>query len=206
MTAARLTRRYRVPRTVSPRTGAHLVVCVDPGGRVAGRLADGRRCGVSAWLVSLDVPEGALLGAGHVAVDDLPRWLALHTADLPPLPVAWVVEAPHLRGDAHAQRRGVERLRETLSIIRARRARDSTWSAHRPHRWKGNVPKDTHHRRVLRVLHEHEQIRGRGACVDPDSAAYQPDAADAVALGAWALGRTDRGGVLPQGAPSVFDL
>jgi hypothetical protein len=63
----------------------------------------------------------------------------------------------------------------------------------RPHRWKGNVPKDIHHRRVLAALHPLELL-GPGMVIDPDSpTTYQPDAADAIGLGAWALGRTDRG-------------
>jgi hypothetical protein len=190
--------RYRVPASaVGTTNGAHLLIAVDPGGR----RADDRRCGVSVWLVSplLELPDGVLLGAGHVALDDIDRWIAEVARDVPRTAVAWVVESPHLRGDQHAQRRGVEALRRTLAILRARRTSGSTWRAVRPHRWKGNVPKEVHHRRVLRALFATEAA-GVGRPLDPDSPAYQADTADAIALGAWALGRTDRGGVLPGAA------
>lgn len=184
--------RYHPPAAASG--GLHLLVAVDPGGR----QDDGRRCGVAAWLVpsAVEVAGGVLLGAGHVPLDEVGPWLARVVADVASAPVAWVVEKPHLRGDQHAQRRGVDALHRTLAILRGRRRRGSTWRAVRPHRWKGNVPKDTHHRRALRALVEAELHAAR--CLDPDGAAYQPDAADAIALGLWALGRTGRGGVHPS--------
>jgi hypothetical protein len=186
--------RYRVPLDADGQPArVYNLVAIDPGGA---------RSGVALFCIDLDAPAdapiGRLFGGWHVSVAGVagmfgprarrPRSVAA--------PVAWVVERPHLRGDSHAQRRGVDALRDTLASIRRRcRLRGDTWAAHRPHRWKGNVPKEIHHARVWPVLDAGEHLPGRA--LDVSSAAYQPDVADAIALGLWALSRTGRGGVVP---------
>ncbi len=177
------------PRYSAPRASSYLLVCVDPGARQAAK-----RCGVSLWLVAPAIPEGRLLRAAHVPAAEVQAWVREHGASARGvLPQAWLVEAPHIRGDQHAQRSGVNALRRVLAQLRRGRPRGSTWRGVRPQRWKGNVPKDAHHRRVLRVLYDVE-LR-QAFALDPDGHTYQPDTADAIALGAWGLGRTGRGGV-----------
>ena len=183
--------RYSAP------AGPHLVVTIDPGGK----RADGRACGVSVWLAA--VGAGVLLGAGHVAAADVVAFVeavAVRGGVDGALPQAWLVEVPHLRGDQHAKRRGVDALRRTLAYLRKRRPPGSTWRQVRPHAWKGNVPKAIHHARTLAHLRPTEVERVAAGALDPAAEGYQHDTADAVALGAWAIGRIGRGGTRPPGA------
>ena len=66
------------------------------------------------------------------------------------------------------------------------------------HAWKGNVPKTVHHRRVLDTLRPAEAALA-AHLLDPLQAAYQDDAADAIAMGLFETGRVGRGGVTPRG-------
>lgn len=63
----------------------------------------------------------------------------------------------------------------------------------KPIHWKGNVPKDVHHKRIRKYMTLDE------LAVMEDAVARAPNACaleirDAVALGLWVLGRTGKGG------------
>ena len=190
-------RRYR------PAAPHHVLVTIDPGGDL---------CGVAVWLVSPAEAAGRLLGAAWLPVaevvayaDGLARQVERAAAPPRPLAWSWVVEVPHLRGDSHATRSGVDALLRTLRTLRdgARlRPRRLTWAEHRPSRWKGNVPKPIHHARIARFLSDAERALLPAGALDAEAGAkggYQPDRADAIGIGIWVLGRSDRGGTLPKG-------
>jgi hypothetical protein len=199
---ARPRRRYR------PAAPEHVLVTLDPGGD---------RCGVAAWYVAGDHDrQGRLLGAAWLPVGEVVAWAEARAAEAAggsvaaparPLAWSWVVEAPHLRGDSHAQRRGVDALKRTLRRLRAavrRGRRRWTWTAVRPSAWKANVPKPIHHLRIRRFLGIGEEILIGIGALDHEAGArggYQPDRADAIGIGVWALGRCERGGVAPIGRP-----
>jgi hypothetical protein len=56
-----------------------------------------------------------------------------------------------------------------------------------PNEWKGQVPKDVHHRRALAILSDDER-----AAIPSLPRTYAHNALDAVALGLWRLGRLRR--------------
>jgi hypothetical protein len=75
-------------------------------------------------------------------------------------------------------------------VERASLAGVRTIKLHLPNEWKGTIPKDVHHRRILPKLHVEERA------VLPQLAAKPAgDMMDAVALGLFHLGRVGRGGV-----------
>ncbi len=192
MNLGRLRPRYRAPAT------NHILATVDLGAR---------RCGVSAWRVEVDRrPAGQLIAAEHELTVEIVPWVIIRARGIQPprqWPIYWVIEVPHLRGDARAQHRGVEALLEARDRIRAdaitAKAR-AGWKETRPAPWKGNVPKEVHHRRAFEAMTVEEVAVLGGHQLNPNSATYQHDTADAIALGLWALGRVGRGGVVrPQG-------
>jgi len=181
----------RAGRYTLPPGYPHVLISLDPGGK----RRDGSSCGVAVWL-AIAAGRSDLLAAGHVPAAEVGAFIESAVGvRLDGLPRAWIVEAPHIRGDRHAARRGVAALKKTIARLRRGRTGGSTWRTVRPSGWKGNVPKEIHHRRVLRVLAPAEVARANLGALDPDAPGYQHDTADAVALGAWALGRTGRGGV-----------
>jgi hypothetical protein len=188
--------RYRIPR---PAPAPHVLVTIDPGKRASG---------VATWLVNTTHPNGLLVAANHIPLAVLLSWSRNNT-----FPVAWMIEAPHRRGpDDHAHKSGVEALKRVVDGIHkiAKLKRPRTITMVRPSGWKGGVPKRVHHERVFGALRPEEIADGGGSALDPSNIgdtqwtqirahAYQPDVADAIALGLWALGRVGRGG---KGAPA----
>lgn len=100
-------------------------------------------------------------------------------------PVEWVCELPERRGQD--SRVKVETLIE-LALCAGRVVGPNPCTFVKPSRWKGNLKKDTHHKRMFEELSaaEHEALeRGVRRC-NKDTIL---DVNDAVCLGLWKLGR-----------------
>jgi len=166
--------RYRIP--AAARTdGEHWVLTIDPGGK---------RSGYALWHGR----TRQLRHAGHFTVPALISLLIV--LQIPPKRIALLYEVPHQRGDGRAQQSGIQALLDTIEALRGAMA----WGArrgYRPRKWKGSAPKPVVWSRCDVVLTEDERAI---AGLDPEAENHQPDKADAVAFGLWALGRTDRGG------------
>ena len=168
-------RRRGSPPASTAASGALPLVAVDPGTR---------RAGVAVFV------EGRLVAWFQVAGDGTPRGTATRilaaVRSVVSGPVAWVAETPQDYPGHPAPAADLQALREVLDALGVpKRARAL------PRTWKGNVPKAVHVARAFRVLD--------GRDVAPPGQGDAPDAADAVALGLWRLGRTGRGGVAPRG-------
>lgn len=67
------------------------------------------------------------------------------------------------------------------------KSRGIPWVTYLPNEWKGQVPKDVHHRRAMRLLSEEENRR-----IPEMAETYRHNMMDAVALGLFRLGRLRR--------------
>lgn len=155
------------------------LVAVDPGKRHAGVAYFG---------------HGLLLAASTVRVrrqarlvPEVLRWVGLYTTREPS---TWVVEAQQDYPGKGGRKRGLDSLRRQVDRLAAEAGAAglvSAWVAPKPAEWKGQVPKEVHHRRLVEVLTLGERTRWRHTVGDLD-------ARDAIGLGLWALGRVGQGG------------
>ena len=155
------------------------------------------------WKMGLAIStDGALAAAGAVRVE--PPW-TVHRAVMAVLdsveragfaPTTWTIEEPRVyrgRGEA-AQKEDVKALQGVARRLKKELVPlGTTVRLYAPHAWKGNVPKDVHHRRIAKYLNRRETLllqqdfRGEGGDA-------RLDVWDAVALELFALGRVGRGG------------
>lgn len=128
--------------------------------------------------------EGVLVACGNATVRDLATLL-------PDVAARWMIETPQNYDTFGAAHKDLDRLRATVASIEAhaKRSRGKV-SFTKPFSWKGNLPKPIHHRRIYAVLTDEE----RAMLAPVESAGYDHNVYDAVALGLWAAGRVGRGG------------
>jgi hypothetical protein len=98
----------------------------------------------------------------------------------------WAVERMQRYKGKLAKDRALDALESMLLDLRGAKPRGAGWVSYPPRVWKGQVSKQAHHLRIVRKLSSQEtEVLGR----------HQADKYDAVALGLYALGRTEKGGV-----------
>lgn len=148
-----------------------LVWSIDPALREAG-LAVWYVTGGRAYLHAVH----HVSNAGTAA--DMAR--ALSGVSREALPGVIVAERMQSYRGKGARNRSLDDVRDVVVGLRALHAR-ATWVELLPAQWKGQIPKDVHHARILAAL-------GLGPM------AWSADQWDAVGLGAFALGLTRRGG------------
>lgn len=173
----------RYPNDGSPRV---------PGGR-PGCLA---AVDLGKWKVGVALfTLGRLSGAWTVHNSRRP-WDPADTADailgqLRAFPVdCWVCEWPQAYPGASA--RQVRDLDTLKAVGNACAAKGVAWAErYQPRQWKGGVPKPIHHSRLRTFLGEDE----RWAIPPLD----EHDAWDAIGIGLYALGRTQKGAIAPPG-------
>jgi hypothetical protein len=147
------------------------LVAIDPGKHI---------CGLAVFV------DGVLTYAGEPA-----SWHVTNTAVAVLLANGvdteeWVAETPQNYPGQKAKEIDLESLREVLrrieinGMVKLRR--------YKPRAWKGQVPKEIHHRRIRLALREPE-------CRIVDALPRTRDAMDAVGLGLFVLGRTKAGGI-----------
>ena len=104
----------------------------------------------------------------------------------------WVFETPRNYTAFAEAHKDLDRLRAVLKEIeRYARRRGEPVESLAPSAWKGNVPKEIHHKRVWAVLSAAEKMLLPDA---PEGLGYADDVHDAVALGVTRLQRLGRGG------------
>lgn len=181
----------RGPQYPAPtEAGTHYLVSVDLGKH---------KVGVALWGVAYthNAYFGGLISAVTVDPGDVgPHVVAekvltdvyrphITREGVPIYSTYWVCEWPMKYADKRLYHEDIEHLHATGDAI-AKLV--GGWDAkYRPGQWKGNVPKAPHHRRLARELSEEER-----AIAPP---AKDHDAWDAIGIGLYALGRTQRGGV-----------
>ena len=136
----------------------------------------------AARLVAPEGPSGPK--GDRAAAEALARQLATWAVRWQGAAAELVIEVPTSYPGHTATEPTLERMRRTAAAV----ARP--WSLKRqvePREWKGNVPKEIHHARALAALLPHEVALW---------SADDHDVRDAIALGLWAVGRLQRGGVL----------
>lgn len=102
--------------------------------------------------------------------------------------VYWVAETPQDYPGKRRREGTLEQLREVIRAVGMLRTDIGPAVATRtPRKWKGNVPKEVHHKRILALLTPKER-----AIVE--ALPRDRDALDAVGLGLYELGRCGRGG------------
>jgi hypothetical protein len=108
-----------------------------------------------------------------------------------PYSAHWVFERPRKYTRFAAAHKDLDRLLKMNATFqrRVRKAGGIITEVY-PQDWKGNVPKEIHHRRIQSVLSAEEAALVAG----PGDSEYDHNLYDAVALGLWHLGRTLRGG------------
>lgn len=173
--------KYRAP------SGAHYLVSVDLGKT---------KVGVAVWLVS-DAPPIAVYydtifcaqGTGPDLVAKAVTEFALRAVHLADLPVKWACEWPLKYPDKTLYHEDLDSLHAVGAAMEDLNGR---WTKKvYPGKWKGNVPKPPHHRRVRRALLEGEHLGG------DEPPKKEHDTWDALGIGAYLLGITERGGARP---------
>lgn len=146
-----------------------VVIAVDPAARGF------------AWARYVN---GVLTSCGTGTVADLPVLL-------PDSGAQWTIETPQNYGTFGVAHKDLDRLRETVRAVEAHAKSNGCAVAFtKPFSWKGNVPKQIHHRRIYGRLEQIEQHVAGPA----EGPRYDHNVYDAVALGLWAVGRVSRGG------------
>lgn len=102
-----------------------------------------------------------------------------------------VLETPRNYSDFSVAHADLDRLRAVVRKVIDLNPHKRNYTIY-PSDWKGNVPKQIHHQRVLAALTQGEYYLQ----LDPSSKYYNHNTADAVALGMYVVGRTGRGGVV----------
>ena len=166
--------RYRDPDVI------HHLCTIDPGKRA---------CGVAMWRV--DDGERSLEWAGLVSQRDgnatkLARKILKLKDKIGGLFVFYV-EDPQFYALKRTAHRDLGSLKKVIAVLEAEGARPM--HKMKPVQWKGNLPKTVHHERVKKYL-EPEELK----LVPKDH-----NVLDAVALGLFVLGRTDKGAMVPRG-------
>lgn len=157
------------PRSPIP-PSVETVVSVDLGKRL---------CGVAAWtldgeLLRADTISG---GPGPISMAAAVKFWSLWFGAEVVVP-GFVIELPQ-------NYRGFRVAHKDLDALRLVGAELGAFAAYTPHVWKGSVPKDVHHRRVLGALGTKER-----ALVG----ALDHNGLDAIGIGLYFFGRTNRGG------------
>jgi hypothetical protein len=161
-------------------TPARYLVAVDPGKT---------RCGLAVFR------DRVLIHASEPEKDDsgsmaqiLVKRAEGAIAD-PAQPVDWVSEVPQDYDGKSGRKDRLEDLREVVQTIILWRSDIAMRpvTLFRPQAWKGNVPKEAHHRRIVAALAPSEV-----AIIE--RLPRTRDALDAVGLGLFRLRRLDRGG------------
>jgi len=108
--------------------------------------------------------------------------------------VRWTLEKPQVYpGAGVAVKKDTQELRDLVDALVAElRPLGHRVVTYEPRKWKGQIPKPAHHRRVLEALSPAERDLVHGAC-DLEPAA-RLDIMDAVGLELFALKRVGRGG------------
>lgn len=162
--------------------GTAWLACIDPGHY---------RCGLALFGPSgLRLAQEPQLPRGC-----LPQRMARHLLDVVdgfladnPGPIRYLAEWPQSYAERPGREGTLEGLRDVLrwvEILRTDGGRPIRYAT--PSKWKGQVPKDIHHERILAVLTPSE-IRLVNLL------SRDRDALDAVGMGLWELGRVGRGG------------
>jgi hypothetical protein len=126
--------------------------------------------------LSADRQEMAIRGAVYCTIGDVP--------------LALVCEVPRKYDFAPAYHADIDALLSVLRILRKRLG--GAKGAYPPNRWKGNVPKEVHHKRVISAAAANfpewspETLETLGH-----------DGLDALGIGLFALGILNRGGTAP---------
>lgn len=167
-----------------------LTVAIDPGKWKCGvAIGDGRL----SWAATLHVGDRDRDHPGLLPVL-VAREIRERVCPTPLWRVHLVQEDPQDYPGHPRRRRDLAQLREHNRSTRALLERCLTLPYSgvltsrlvRPGRWKGNVPKDVHHRRVVQEL----SLAERDLCTE-----LNHDGWDAVGLWLWAVGRVRRGGL-----------
>lgn len=176
--------RRRARLLVSTVTTPYLVA-IDPGKWVSGVCILGRSSGTWRVLSSSEPANatrwGAPLGMAVAIVGRVRLVLGSHRPDV----VSWVAEWPQSYRDRSVVEADLEILRSVVRCVGTETRCPVRHVA--PRAWKGNVPKEVHHERILRFLDRDERERIEDG----------KESLDALGLGLWAVGRTGRGGVAP---------
>lgn len=190
--------RYRAP------DAAHLLNVIDTGKRKAG---------YSAWHIGRgrhdERRSSRLLGARLVrwtdAHDGRAGWspklmasamlLQAVSYRVHGVPVVWILERPKKYVKKRAQHKDLDSLLAVIEWLRVITGRDRVFTRE-PGPWKGNLPKAVHHQRVIDAgIFTFDETPIAAPYLDTLGSSYQPDVADAIALGAFEVGRVERGGV-----------
>ena len=104
-----------------------------------------------------------------------------------------MAEKPKKRKHQRSKHRSVEKLDGMLRAVR-RYFKPAVWVTALPEKYKAQTPKRIHHARAWLALTPDEQAHAELRQLNPNGASYQHDAADAIALWLWAVGRLGVGG------------
>jgi hypothetical protein len=131
------------------------------------------QCGAALWG-----PRGTLVRADTVASYKVGEWVGM----LPPIFLGYVYEKPQKYRRFRVAHPDLDALLLVAGLL------DPLLAAYTPQAWKGNAPKSVHHRRLERALTTAERRIWDG---------LDHNARDAVGIGLYYSGRTQRGGLLP---------
>lgn len=144
-----------------------MIVAIDPGRCTGWAITDGGGCVHDAGVTTVD--------------RGLP--FALHGATL-------VIEVPQVYRAAMSKGNPNDLIKVAIEvgrwIERARIVGADVIEVH-PATWKGQIPKEVHHARILRELRPEELARLGGCMALPESKRH--NAMDAVGLALWRAGR-----------------
>lgn len=154
-----------------PPADTHFLMAIDP--------ATSGGCGWAMFLVNDGAWELLSASTVHGTVERVSLTLAEVLTNFSGVYDIYVVgERPQRYATKRASHKNLNALDEVLTRMQC----NKTWT---PRQWKGNVPKSVHHERI------------QNAVVLPSwTRRLDHNAMDAIALGLFALGITNRGGVV----------